>query len=396
MPRTCSVLLENETAAIYGVPGPRRTRASGVRLSNRMAKRSLVERLPRLAGRHLRQAQGLRSAMRFSSVESGGSPPSRACRAHALAAACVLGVMGALGCGNTLRAPAEPDSAVVSRGAPVSFGDADVNGTTLHYARAGAGPALILLHGFPEDSSAYREILPRLSSRFSVVTPDLRGVGASAPSTAGFDIANVAEDIHQLAERLELEQPFVVGHDIGGIVAYALARSHPAGLRGVMLLDVPIPGLDPWDELKCSPDLWHFGFFQSTGLPELLLLGQEALFIREFLNRGLRQPSVVSDADAARYARAYTGAERLRAGLGFYRAFPAAEASNRAQTAPTDLPIVVVGSDGGFAPLLPKLREALKAHGWRSVASEVVRDSGHYVLDEQPERVSVLIERYAD
>jgi pimeloyl-ACP methyl ester carboxylesterase len=333
--------------------------------------------------------------MRPSTIESGAWPASRAPSAYIVAACCGLSLLGALGCGNTVRALAKPDNAAVSWGVPVSFGDAEVNGTTLHYVRAGAGPVLIVLHGFPEDSSAYREILPRLSSRFSVIAPDLRGVGASAPSTAGLDIANVAEDIHQLAEQLGLERPFVVGHDIGGIVAYALARSHPAALRGVMLLDAPVPGLDPWDELTCSPDLWHFGFFQSAGLPEQLLLGREALFVREFLNGGLRQPSSVSDADAARYARAYTGTERLRAGLGFYRAFAAAEASNRAETAPTDLPLVVVGSDGGFAPLLPKLGAALSAHGWRSVASEVVQESGHYVLDEQPDRVSELIERYA-
>src|SRR5688572_4334896 len=161
-----------------------------------------------------------------------------------------------------------------------SFESAQVNGTTLQYARGGSGPALVLLHGFPQDSSVYQRILPPLSERFSVVAPDLRGIGGSAPAADGFDAANLAVDIHQLMLEQALEPAFVVGHDIGAMVAYALGRAHPEAVRGVMLVETVIPGLDPWDALKSDPTLWHFGFFQSERFPELLLTDREVMFFR--------------------------------------------------------------------------------------------------------------------
>ena len=122
---------------------------------------------------------------------------------------------------------------------------AGVNGTVIHYVAGGQGPAVILIHGFPENWSAYAKIMPQLASRFHVVAVDLRGIGGSAAPERGYDSATMAEDVHQLASTLGLDRPYVVGHDFGGWVAYALARLHPDTLRGAMILDVPIPGLDP-------------------------------------------------------------------------------------------------------------------------------------------------------
>lgn len=299
----------------------------------------------------------------------------------------VLLVLGAVACGAT---PGTGTTAAAEAGADASARNVDVNGTRLHVVHAGQGPGLILLHGFPQDSTVYRRLVPRLAQRFSVVVPDLRGIGASAPAATGFDAPNVAEDIRQLAEQLELERPFVVGHDIGGIVAYSLARAHPDAVRGVMLIDVPVPGLDPWDALEC--ELWHMGFFMTPRLPEQLLAGRELAFVSEFTRSALQRPEAIDQEAAAHYAEAYTGAERLNAGLGYYRAFPVAEADNRSRGEPTDVPLVLVGSDHGFASLLPALSASLAAHGWANVSEHVVEQAGHYVLDEQPDAVGALIE----
>jgi pimeloyl-ACP methyl ester carboxylesterase len=123
---------------------------------------------------------------------------------------------------------------------PAGFASATagVNGTTLHYVIGGKGPALILIHGFPENWSAYAKIMPRLAAKFRVVAVDLRGIGGSPPVESGYETATMAEDIHQLAQKLGLDPPYIVGHDIGGGVAYAIARLHPAAVRGVMILDV--------------------------------------------------------------------------------------------------------------------------------------------------------------
>jgi len=126
---------------------------------------------------------------------------------------------------------------------------ARVNRTTLHYVRGGTGPAVILLDGFPEDWYAYHRVMRLLAKQLTVVAVDLRGIGGSAVTTAGYDAANVAEDVHQLAERLHLEHVYVVGHYIGDMVAYAFARRYPETSRGVMMLDIPLPG--PW-AVGCS------------------------------------------------------------------------------------------------------------------------------------------------
>jgi len=145
------------------------------------------------------------------------------------------------------------DPAVAALGSGFVSDTARVNGATLHYVRGWAGPAIILLHGFPEDWYAYHRIIPQLAKQFTVVAVDLRGLGGSTPTEGGYDAANMAEDVHQLAEHLHLEHVYVVGHDIGGMVAYAFARRYPETSRGVMMIDAPLPGLGPWDADKANP-----------------------------------------------------------------------------------------------------------------------------------------------
>jgi pimeloyl-ACP methyl ester carboxylesterase len=283
------------------------------------------------------------------------------------------------------------DPALATLGSGFVSDTARVNGATLHYVRGGAGPAIILLHGFPEDWYAYHCIMPQLAKQFTVVAVDLRGVGGSIPTESGYDAANMAEDVHQLAEHLRLEHVYVVGHDIGGMVAYAFIRLYPGSSRGAMLLDAPVPGLGPWEAVKASRITWHINFQQTPDLPEQLIAGREAIYLRHFLDRG-----TFSDADVARYARAYAAPEHLRAALEIYRAFPANERFNAAQQSAISLPLVLApGENSPFKNLMPSFAEALRDHGCANVKIEVIKNSVHYVADEQPEAVAQLIERYA-
>ena len=125
------------------------------------------------------------------------------------------------------------DPAVSALGSGFYADTARVNGTTLHYVRGRAGPAIILIHGFPEDWYAYHRMMPQLAKHHTVVALDLRGIGGSAPTAGGYDATNMADDVHQLAEHLHLEHVYVVGHDIGGVVAYAFVRRYPETSRGV-------------------------------------------------------------------------------------------------------------------------------------------------------------------
>ena len=206
---------------------------------------------------------------------------------------------------------------------------------------------------------------------------------------------NLAEDIRQLAQRLKVERAYVVGHDLGGIVAYALARLYPNETRGVMILDVPLPGIEPWEEVKADSLLWHINFHQTPDLPEQLIAGRQAVYFRHFWSLGTVKGDAISDDDAAHYAGAYAEAEQLHAGFEMYRAFPVNEKFNATQRSAIDVPLVLAGGEQGFGPLLPDIAEALQTHGWTNVTVELIENSGHYVADEQPEAVAALIERYA-
>lgn len=290
----------------------------------------------------------------------------------------------------------QDDSLVIKLGKGFVSDTADVNGTTIHYVRGGMGPVVVLVHGFGEDWYEWHKIMPRLSKKFTVIAVDLRGVGGSKPTPAGYEKANMSEDIYQLVLRLKLGHVYIVGHDIGGMVTYAFLRSYPEATRGVMILDVGLPGLAPWDEDKVNPILWHFGFHQTPDLPEQLIAGRQFIYLREgMFDRFALNTKAITDADVAHYANSYGTLEQLRAGLGFYRAFPADEKFNAGQQSRIDVPIVLAGGDHSAGPNLPRIAESLRKNGCTNVIIRVIAKSGHYVVDEQPEIVAELIERYA-
>ncbi len=289
----------------------------------------------------------------------------------------------------------EADSAVRKLGKEFSSNTAKVNGTTLHYLRGGTGPAVILLHGFPQDWYEFHKIMPRLAKKFTVIAVDSRGIGGSLATGKGYEAANLAEDINQLAEQLKLEKPYIVGHDMGGMVAYAFARLYPARTRGVMLLEAFVPGIEPWDTVKSNPLFWHINFHQIPELPEKLTAGRQLVYFKHFFNIGTFNKKAITETDAAHYADAYASAAQLRAGFENYRALPANEKFNAAQTNSLELPLVLVGGDHSFGEMIPKIAADLRKHGCQNVSTEIIKNSSHYAPDEQPKSVAELIERYA-
>jgi pimeloyl-ACP methyl ester carboxylesterase len=284
----------------------------------------------------------------------------------------------------------QPNAATIAQSLGSGFESklAHVNGTQLHFVRGGSGPAIILLHGFPEDWYEFRLIMPLLAKRFTVIAVDLRGVGESAPSATGYEAENLAEDIHNLVLSLGLENVYVFGHDIGGMVAYAFGRHYPQNARGVMILDVALPGLDPWQEILGHPAFWHVRFHQ-TDLPEKLVNGRQAEYFRYFLSQ-------FSDADVEHYAHSYRDPDHLRAAFDTYRSFPTNEKFFVAQRDRTDLPIVIgSGEHDAFAPFLPRIAAAMRAQGCTNLKTEMIQGAGHYVAEEKPAAVAELIESYA-
>jgi pimeloyl-ACP methyl ester carboxylesterase len=281
--------------------------------------------------------------------------------------------------------------AKLNRGYGSVAGTVQVNGITLHYVRRGTGPAVILLHGFPEDWYAYHKVMPSLGRKFTVVAVDLPGIGGSTGKPGGYSATDMADDVHQLQEQLHLDHAFLVGHDVGGMVAYAFVRRHPEALRGAMLLDAPLPGLAPWKEFTTKPFVWHIHFQEVPGLPEELVAGRQAAYFRYFLD-----PEHFSDTDVARYAESYAATEQLHAAFEMYRAFPTNAEFNAAQRGRINLPLALVaGSESPVAKTVPALAQALRDHGLTNVSTSIIQGSSHYIADEQPDALSDCIERYA-
>ncbi|MGE0007455.1 MAG: alpha/beta fold hydrolase [Parvibaculaceae bacterium] len=287
--------------------------------------------------------------------------------------------------------PAAAESRTGSRlGKGFVSATAIVSGAKLHYVRGGEGPALILVHGFPQDWHEFRAVMPRLAKRFTVIAVDLRGIGRSVATSGGFSAATMAGDIHDLISKLRLDRVFLVGHDIGGIVAYAYLRKYPGTLRGAMILDVPLPGIDGWTEVMDSPMAWHAHFMQVPGLAEKLVAGRTADFLGYFFAMGRFAPEEI-----ANYVKAYEAPAQLRAAFGMYRAFPAAEKSNAGERGRNDVPLVfAAGGESPFAKLAPKIAQGLRMAGMTHVETELIPGAGHYIFTDRPRAAAELIERH--
>lgn len=274
-------------------------------------------------------------------------------------------------------------------------GTANVNGTAIHYVRGGRGPTLVLLHGFPEDWYEWHRIMPRLSKRFTVVAVDLRGVGRSAPSADGYAAVNLARDVRELIDGLELGPAHLVGHDVGGGVAYAFAREFPEHASTVTVMEIPIPGIEPQLIPEVNAPLWHVPFHMTPDLPEALVAGRQTIYFRYFFNQFTADKTAISDADVAHYATAYRDPDHLRSAFEFYRAMPANATYNAEHTEPIDVPLLLVGGEHLFGPILPRIAESLRTnHGWSNVGVQIINGAKHYLAEERPNEVAELIEHH--
>ena len=273
---------------------------------------------------------------------------------------------------------------------------ASVNGTTLHYERGGEGPTVLLIHGFPQDWYEWRHVMPRLARRFSVVAVDLRGVGGSAAPATGYDAACMATDVAELVEGLAVGPVHVVGHDVGGWVAYALARLRPELVRTLLVMETLLPGIQPADAPPVEVPLWHGGFHMVPELPETLVHGREAAYFRYFFDIGTTPEYVVTDEEIEHYVTAYGDIARLHAAFEMYRAIPENAAFNDAHRTPVDVPLLLVGGEQVFGPGMPHLAKQLRAeYGWTDVDAFIVAGARHYLPEERPGEIAELIETHA-
>jgi pimeloyl-ACP methyl ester carboxylesterase len=194
----------------------------------------------------------------------------------------------------------------------------DVGATSIHYVTSGSGPAVILLHGWPQTWHAWRRVAAFLPDH-SVVMPDLRGFGQSAKPASGYDAATMAADLHALVSALGRGPVTVVGHDWGAVFGYVLAASHPADVCALGIVEMALPGAGVLEQAMQpragGQFLWHFGFQSVPDIPELLLAGNERAYLTWFFDHHAHDPGAVAAADRDVYIAAMEEPEALRAGL---------------------------------------------------------------------------------
>jgi pimeloyl-ACP methyl ester carboxylesterase len=262
---------------------------------------------------------------------------------------------------------------------------ATVNGIQMHYVMGGQGDPVVLLHGWPETWYAWRHVMPDLAKNYTVIAPDLRGLGDSSKPPTGYDGKTVAEDIHQLVTQLGFNTIFLVGHDIGTQVAYSYAAEHPTEVEKLAVMELTIPGFAP----PGRPPIWWAIFHQTPDVPEALVEGKEMMYLSWFL-RGLAfNPAAITQEDINEYVSHYSAPGGMRAGFEHYRAFPqdAIQNQNYSKTKLT-MPVLALG--GSYIPVLGgNITMPSIIYGMQQLAENVqgikVPNSGHFIPEEQPQ-----------
>jgi pimeloyl-ACP methyl ester carboxylesterase len=260
---------------------------------------------------------------------------------------------------------------------------ADVNGIRLHYLAAGRGDPVVLLHGFAQTSHMWRPLIAELSGRHTVIAPDLRGFGQSAAPADGYTKAAMAQDIHALLDSLKLDRVRLVGHDIGLMVAYALAAQYPQAVDRLVLMEAFLPGVGDWNSVFLLRDLWHFHFYGKT--PLALVTGRERTYLEHFWNDFAADPEKsVSEEDREIYVNAYAQRGHMAAGMEVFRAF-AKDAEDFAGFARTKLtmPVLVLSGEKAGGPFLIEQGKMVAT----KVEGVLVKGSGHWLMEEAPDQV---------
>ncbi|WP_404479917.1 alpha/beta fold hydrolase [Novosphingobium sp. BL-52-GroH] len=277
---------------------------------------------------------------------------------------------------------------------PASFQTRDIaaNGTTLHVRTGGSGPAVILIHGYGETGDMWAPLAAELARDHQVIVPDLRGMGFSQRPEGGYDKKTQGEDIARLLDALKVGKVDVVGHDIGNMVAYAFVAQYRDRVGKLVLMDAPLPGVGPWEEILKNPLLWHFRF----GGPDMerLVAGRERIYLDRFWNEFSADPKNFDEASRQHYARIYARPGAMHAGFAQFAAFDQDAIDNKVFLAQGKLtiPVLAVGGEKSFGTTMA----AVTRFAASNVSEAVIPGAGHWLMEEQPAATVKVVTSFLD
>ena len=276
---------------------------------------------------------------------------------------------------------------------PASFHTEEIqtNGATIHVRVGGKGPAVVLLHGFGDTGDMWAPLAANLARDHTVVVPDLRGMGLSSHPASGYDKKTQAADIRAVLTKLGIDHSAVVGHDIGTMVAYAYAARYPSKTDSLVVMDAPVPGIPPWDQIVRSPLLWHFDF----GGPDMerLVAGRERIYLDRFWNEFAGDPTKIDEATRQHYAELYARPGAMHSAFAQFHAIRQDAEDNKASmTTKLTMPVLAIGGEKSFGA-----NEAIVMRNAADHVTElVVPGAGHWLMEEAPDTTIAAVRDFID
>jgi pimeloyl-ACP methyl ester carboxylesterase len=271
-------------------------------------------------------------------------------------------------------------------------GELPTNGTSIYVRSGGSGPAVFLLHGYGETGDMWASMAADLARDHTVVVPDLRGMGLSSKPTGGFDKKTQAGDVAGVLDALKIDRVDLVTHDIGNMVGYAFAAQHPNRVRRFVLIDAPLPGVGPWEEILKNPLLWHFRF----GGPDMerLVAGRERIYLDRFWNEFSANPARFGEAARAHYAKLYAMPGAMHSGFMQFAAFDQDAIDNQQFLAQGKLkmPVLAIGGEKSFGATMA----AIMRFAAINVREGIIPDSGHWIMQENPAATISIVRGFLD
>jgi len=267
------------------------------------------------------------------------------------------------------------------------------NGTTIHIRIGGHGPAVVLLHGYGETGDMWAPLAAALEKNHTVIVPDLRGMGMSARPASGYEKKVQGQDIAGVLDVLKIDRTILVTHDIGNMVGYAFAAQYPQRVTRFVLMDAPLPGIGPWEEILRNPLLWHFSFGGPDA--ERLVSGRERIYLDRFWNEFSATPSRFSEASRQHYAALYAQPGAMRAGFAQFAAFRQDALDNQAflaQGGKLTMPVLAIGGEKSFGSTMA----AVMRFAASDVHENVIAGAGHWLMEEQPDATVAAVVRFID
>jgi|HubBroStandDraft_4_1064222.scaffolds.fasta_scaffold01153_13 pimeloyl-ACP methyl ester carboxylesterase/uncharacterized RmlC-like cupin family protein len=253
----------------------------------------------------------------------------------------------------------------------------------------GTGAVVVLIHGYAENSDSWSPLASDLMKDHTVVVPDLRGIGRSSKPTGGYDKKTQAKDIRAVVTALGFDKTFVVAHDIGNMVAYAYAAMYPDKVDRLVVMDAPIPGIEPWNTILLNPGVWHFNFHGPDA--ERLVAGRERIYFDRIWNDFTGDPSKPDEATRNFFTATYAQPGGMRAGFAQFTAFSTDAADNKVfEQVKLTMPVLAVGGEKSFGPL----QAVIMRHVAINVQEAVVPRSGHWLMEESPVYTVTLVRNF--